>query len=246
MKLAAVLLAGGWAALAGSLGAATTGIRIDQTVEGQFPAVLSFSPIISGEARVVINVDSDGRLADWLVTGYTHEAFAQEAIQLLRHWRYTPAAIDGRPIDARMEVTLRFSSRGRVVSLSREDTPAMLMNDFLRNQFVRRVCPAADLDRPIAVVQAVNPPDPGRTEAAPASAPVSVLLDFYVDENGQTRMPVVLNDAQEDYARAAVWALSQWRFAAPTHAGKTVAVRVRQEFIFHGQPAAPAPDGTRT
>jgi len=47
-------------------------------------------------------------------------------------------------------------------------------------------------------------------------------------------MPVVVESPHEVFSQAAVGALSQWRFTAPTRAGKPVTVRVRQEFIFPG------------
>lgn len=58
------------------------------------------------------------------------------------------------------------------------------------------------------------------------------MVDFYVDENGQIRMPVVTESTDNTYAQATIGALNQWRFSAPTKQGKPIAVRVQQKFIF--------------
>lgn len=218
------------AALASLLGAQTTPLRIEQTVEAQFPHALSLSPITEGEARVIINVDADGKLADWLVTGYTDKAFADEAVTVLKAWRYTPAMDRGQPIGVRMELKFQFEAKGRVISLMAIETPEVLHKMMgLGQAFVTTVSNLSDLDRPLA---AVNPESPRYPAGVAATASRSVLVDFYVDEKGQPRMPVVINSSHENFSLAAVDALSRWRFTAPTRDGKPVAVRVRQEFIF--------------
>ena len=95
----------------------------------------------------------------------------------------------------------------------------------------KKVCAAGELDHPIEVLQAVTPIHPGKIDRV-AQPNGSTLVDFYVDEKGTTRMPVVVETTSEIYAQAAVSALSQWRFSSPTRQGKPVAVRVRQKFVF--------------
>jgi TonB family protein len=59
-----------------------------------------------------------------------------------------------------------------------------------------------------------------------------VVVDFYVDQDGRIRMPVIMSATHDFLAQAAVDALNQWRFKPPTLAGQPVAVRVEQEFVF--------------
>ena len=221
-----------FAALAGALAAQTSSVRIEQTVEPQFPAALAFTSINHGEVNVIICVDADGHLADLLVSGYTDRAFADEAVDALKHWRYTPAYDHGRPIGVRMELRFDFSATGRVVSLLAIDTLKNLYDQTMGGPLmVNRVCPPHELDHPVVPVAPVSPGNPGKLAGA-ASGPRSVVVDFYVDENGQPRMPVAVKYPHEALAVAAVDALSRWRFTTPTRAGKPVAVRVQQEFIF--------------
>ena len=220
-----------FAAFAAALAAQTTPLRIEQTVEAQFPHSLSLTHLTSGEARIVVNIDAGGKLVDWLVTGYTHKAFADEAVSVLRQWRYAAPTERGEPIGVRTELRFEFEATGRVVSLMAIETPDVLLKQMgIEPHMVTRVCNLQELDRPIAPVNAVTPVYPRAPGAATAAR--SVLVDFYVDETGQPRMPVVVSSAHEVLAQAAVGALSRWRFTAPTRAGKPVSVRVRQEFIF--------------
>lgn len=210
--------------------AASTPVRIEQTVEPQFPAVLAFSPIITGEANIIINVDDEGKLADLMVTSYTDKAFADEAVRMLKLWRYGAATVDGKPVGVRMELRFDFSAAGRVISLSVTDTmSALFAGGPVRR--VTKVCRPEELDQSLAAVKAVSPPKPAKLINTGEGRP-SVLIDFYVDDQGQPRMPVVLNSPSADYSQAAVDALSQWRFSAPTRRGEPVAVRARQEFVF--------------
>lgn len=223
-----------FAVLASLLGAQTAPLRIEQTVELQFPHALSLSLITEGHASVVVNIGADGKLVDWLVTGYTDKAFADEAVYALQRWRYTAPIEEGQPIGIRTEFRFEFQAKGRVVSLMAIETPEVLLRQMgIEPRYTARVCSLHELDRPLTPV---NPASPAYPASAGASAqPRSVLVDFYVDENGQPRMPVVVNSPHHHFARAAMDALSQWRFTAPTRAGKPMAVRVRQEFVFPGR-----------
>jgi TonB family protein len=231
MNPASRLLAVLCAVLAPSLAAQTTPLRIEQTFEPQFPPALALSRITAGEARLIINIDATGRLTDWLIVGYTDRAFADEALQALKRWRYTPPTENGVPYGIRTELRFTFEARGRVVSLQAIDTPAALFEAAgFAPRLITHVCAPGELDRPITPLAPPAAFHPGKL--APTPQPQRVTIDFYVDETGRTRMPVVLDTPHELYAQAAVGAVAQWRFTAPTRAGKPVSVRVRQEFIF--------------
>ena len=52
-------------------------LQIIQTLVIQFPTHVSLSAVDDGEVRVLIWVDEQGKLRDWLVTGYSHPLFRQ-------------------------------------------------------------------------------------------------------------------------------------------------------------------------
>ncbi len=220
------------AALTGTLAAQDTPLRIEQTVEPEFPRSLIFTNVTRGRAGVVIDVDYRGTLTDILVTSYTRKEFADEALAVLRRWRFTPATAQGRPIGVRMELLFDFTAAGKVFTLLPIETPDILYAQTTTAQRMTRVvCRPQELDRPITPIAPVSPANPGKPAG---SAAQSVVLDFYVDETGLPRMPVVLASPHDVLSQAAMGALTQWRFNPPTRGGKPVSVRVQQEFIFPG------------
>src|SRR5690348_4730103 len=76
--------------------------QIIQTVEARFPDALARRGIYEGEARIVLWIDAQGVLADWLLAGYTHPLLAREATEVLPQWRFKPARRDGEAVDARV------------------------------------------------------------------------------------------------------------------------------------------------
>jgi len=208
-----------------------TPLRIEQTIEPRFPNSLSFSTVIRGEARVVINVDAEGTLIDVLVASYSDKAFADEAVSSLKQWRYVAARAHGEPVGVRMELKFEFSSVGRVISLTPIETTDAMFRSLKEREMHHNVCLPQELDHPVQYLVAKAPQHPGNAIGQPPQ-PRSVIVDFYVDQSGHPRMPVVTNGPYTALAQAAVDALSQWRFVTPTRDGKPVAVRTRQEFIF--------------
>jgi len=188
--------------------------------------------VSNGEARIVISVDDRGQLSDVLISSYTEKAFADEAVWALRQWRYEPALYEGKPVGVRMELRFDFVARGRIVSLNASDASTAFIQCITGPVLVPAVCAAGDLDRPVQPVETAAPHPPGLA-AGETGQRCSVMVDFYVDEAGRTRMPVVTTDTTPPaFAQAAVEAITQWRFQPPTRAGKPVAVRLRQEFVF--------------
>jgi TonB family protein len=234
MKTLARFLVLSFAVSASLWGAQVTPLRIEQTVEARFPNALSLSHITTGQARVVVNIDADGKLVDWLVTGYTDKSFADEAVSVLKLWRYVAPTEDGQPISIRTELRFDFEATGRVVSLMAIETPDVLLKQMgIGPRFITNVYALQELDQPVAPINPTSPLYPAPPVAATQRQ--TVVVDFYVDEKGQPRMPVVVNSSHDHFAHAAVDALNRWRFTAPTRAGRPVSVRVRQEFVFPGR-----------
>jgi TonB family protein len=204
-------------------------LRIIQTVEARFPSALAQTNITSGEATVIISVDDTGKLEDALVSSYTNKAFADEALVLLKQWRYEPARRNGARIGVRVELRVDFEGKGRIVSLTPVETMDRLFTFMRPAEVVTQVSNPRELDRHPAPVQMVMPPNPSKDLGGGGG---KVTLDFYVDAEGKPRMPVVISTTHPLLAGVAAEALAQWRFTPPTREGQPVAVRVQQEFVF--------------
>jgi protein TonB len=62
-----------------------------------------------GSVTVRITIGADGRVKQVEKVKATSDAFFKATEQqALRHWRYKPATLDGRPVESRTSVTVRF------------------------------------------------------------------------------------------------------------------------------------------
>jgi TonB family protein len=204
------------------------GIGIDQTVPVTYPATMQTRGIPTGEARVVISVDAEGRLTDCLVVGYTHEAFANEVVSAVKRWVYEPARVGGHARAASTNLIFKFSSDYSVIV---EGLGAGVETHFipeLRNRYSYAAYQLRHLDRIPTPVHVVQPSLSDLPEK-----PRTVIVEFYIDEEGRVRAPSVsLAEAENIYAAAAVAAVEQWRFEPPLRRGKPVLVVAKQEFRF--------------
>jgi TonB family protein len=203
----------------------TTDIRPNFGLHSDVPSV--------GEVELVIVVDAEGKLQDMLLLGSTHRIFTEAAVQGLQEWRYEPALDGGKPVAMRTVVRIRFEANGRIISVSGGEVLPALTGYRLTAEYDQRLVEAAQLDRPLQAVEARNPGFPlGMAGQFPVGEGVKVTVDFYVDEAGRPRMPVVLESGYPLLSAAALDAIEQWRFEPPLHDGKPVVVRARQDFVF--------------
>lgn len=229
-----VLALTGFASLTGACGSDLWNdrpLRIVQTIPVNFPNALAREGVNEGEVRVVLNVDAGGKLVDYLVTGYTRRELADEWVANVRNWSFEPAQHRGQPVGSRGEVVFNFQARGMVVSLTQIDSIAVNANRLISPSLTSILCRPSELDEPVRALQVVEPQHPGNTVAPPATR-ATVLVDFYVDEEGRPRMPVVVRAPHELFASASVNALMQWRFNPPARQGRPVIVRATQLFAF--------------
>lgn len=209
-------------------------MKVIQTDSPAYPPQLLALGVKNGQATVAIQVESTGELSDLLVTAYTHEAFASEAVAAIRRWKFKPARIRGVDTGATENLTFNFKTEGPIViSLSLETYPQQLHLRLFPNAAAYSARTLAQLDRiptPVSITRPVY-----TLEAARHATPRHVTVEFYIDEQGRVRMPAVsreTNDEYGDLAAAAVSAVSQWRFEPPMANGKPALVLARQEFEF--------------
>jgi TonB family protein len=214
-------------------------VRVHQTHEPIYPTSLVSLGVKSGTASVAIAVDDAGHLTDYLVTAYSHPAFADSAVAAIRSWTFEPAMVHGFTRNTKSDLTFRFQVQGVVVmtmtTLSYEE---MLHLRLAPGSTAYSACTLAELDRIPTPTKIVNPVYP--SQLAKSSNGGHVAVGFYIDEQGRVRMPSVsreTNEANEELAAIAVIAVSQWQFEPPTSKGRPVLVLAQQDFSF--KPSAP-------
>jgi TonB family protein len=196
-----------------------------------FPPTLIARGITKGVVRVVVRITPDGNLDDWLVTAYSHGTLANLAVNSLKRWRFVPARYYGEPITAQSEILFNFRVDGVVISQN-------LIEHFLEHArardeppFIYEPSTLRELDRIPTPVHVVSPAY--SKEMAEQGLRGEVTIDFYIDEQGRVRLPVVGRNQPPELAALAIEAVSQWVFEPPTRRGQPVLVQARQRFDFN-------------
>jgi TonB family protein len=206
-------------------------LSVIQTEEPTFPLRLLTTAVLTGDAKVAIDVDEKGRLTDLLVTGYSRKEFADAAVAVIKRWQYLPPLVDGQPWSSVREMRFDYSRSGVVVNFTGMEAMDNRIDELLQGSRIYRTYTLRDLDRiptPIHVVSPVSPaPDPANR------AKHTITVEFYIDEQGQVRLPAVTrSEVGSQYAASALTAVRQWRFDPPMVKGRPVLVLVSQEFNF--------------
>jgi len=206
-------------------------LQIGKMEEPTFPAGMLMQGIVSGEADVILSLDSEGNAIDCLVTGYSEPEFARAAVAAIKHSHFGPIRINGQPASIRPKIHFDFQASGVILSLTAADHVAQRMDRLAGGHRTNKVGTLRDLDEKPRVLHTVSPHYP----AALASEKVvgRVTLDFYIDEQGKVRMPALEYTDHDAFVDAAAAALKEWQFAPPTRNGKPVIVQARQVFVFH-------------
>jgi len=203
--------------------------KIHQTVPASFPFRLMRGGFTHGEARVRVSVGADGELLDALMIACTHRDFGEEALQAVRRWRYEPERVKGEPIGVVTEIAFSFEVSG-VVAIEKR-TPSSRDDEFTPpDPYAYRAEPLKRLDRIPTPTQVVPPVYPKVWSDAGLTGTVTV--DFYIDESGRARIPVVIGETDRHLASSAIAAVGQWRFEPPTCRGQPVLVHAQQIFSF--------------
>ncbi|MFZ5497353.1 MAG: TonB family protein [Verrucomicrobiota bacterium] len=207
-----------------------SGIGIEQVGVLVYPPAMTAEGVYSGEVRAVIGVDAEGRLSDWLITGYTRRHFAEVAAAAIQRWKYEPARVGGVRRASRANVLFEFRNQGVVVQTLPGALLRQALLSVLESHYEYRPCHLRELDRIPTPIHVVSPAV--RLEEQKRS----VTVEFYIDEQGRVRLPAVDRGSADDLlAAAAVAAVEQWRFEPPLRKGQPVLVYAQQEFSFQAK-----------
>ena len=204
--------------------------KIDQS-----PFLLNFprslpTYIHQGSARVAVSIDREGKLKDYLVIGYTDIAFADATVEAIKRWSYEPAIYANEPVSVVSEIHCDFDKSGSVEVLNLSEMVSLYFSWWKQYQMEYHPIGLKELDRIPVPVHVVTPIYP--SSLAKAGVIGDVTVTFYIDEQGQIRMPAVSSTTEIRLADMAVDALNQWKFEPPTSRGKPVLVKAVQTFKF--------------
>lgn len=216
--------------------AGETAFKIHRTVPINYPVALLREGIAHGEARVLVNVDAQGQIADILILAYTHQPFATAAINAIRQWRYEPATLNGEAVGTVADCSFRFDVDG-ILMVQRNGPPVFQKRDIFGETYAYRPYTLDALDGIPAPVRVIRPAYP--QDWADQGMSGKVTIDFYIDETGVVRMPSVASTAHPMLAAVATAAVREWRFAPPLRKGRPVLAHCEQVFTFERDATRP-------
>ncbi|HVZ64602.1 MAG TPA: TonB family protein [Lacunisphaera sp.] len=206
-------------------------LTLVRTREMSYPHVLVSQNIFRGEVNVAIWVDENGRLLDWLLIGYTHSLFAKEVLDVLPKWKFIPAHLQGRPVPTRAELRFMFKSSEMVRVLATErNLSDQERGEAIEHRVAPRIYRPDELDKPLDAVVEIMPSSPDRLGAVAREG--SVVVEYLVDADGKVRMPIIDSSDDDAFTNSVLLAITEWRYAVPTHVGRPVIARVKQKFTF--------------
>ncbi len=211
--------------------------KVHQRTTAIYPITMLTQGIIHGQAQLVAEIDPTGKLGDVLVAAYTNRSFADAALAALNEWSFEPGQIDGQPITSILTIDFEFETSGIV---AHEVSIGSRSLDRNGNTFVYHPHGIEALDRRPSRPQGDQPVYPKAWIEEGRNG--SVLVEFFIDETGQARLPSVTDGDDRWLASSALSAVKSWRFEPPTHKGKPVLVRASQRFVFKlpaGETGAP-------
>jgi hypothetical protein len=210
----------------------TSDPAITYMISPAYPANLSMIGITDGSATILISLDSEGKLVDWIPLSSTKPEFVRAVGQVIDKWEFRAAKRNGTAVPFALSISLKFRSDGAMISLNN----VQILQQFIRDgkgaeAEVPLIAKYSELDRlpePVTVVQ------PVLDSSIPADVRAgSVTLGFVIDAEGNVRMPALIEcNGDIRLAFAAYNALAKWKFSAPLRHGDPVMTRASQKFIF--------------
>ncbi len=203
-----------------------------------YPATLQANGIDHGRVSVLLEINYDGELHDWIVTSADHRHFAKAVENVIEDWEFAPPMRDGKPVSLIVPVQFNFKASGDVVSF---DMTAGL-NHALRiggvhdrsNQI--RISTLDELDHFPEALSVVSPEAPAELFAE--NEDTKGVFQFFIDTEGLVRLAHVESvEGQVDIRllEATQNALEQWRFKPPTVKGEKVVVKAKQPFHYYAR-----------
>lgn len=204
--------------------------KLEEIVNPIYPRSLSDMGTFEGSATILIELDENGKMTDWLPLSATHMEFVDAIANVINQWTFSPASRNGEAIPDAFSLTIRFKNEGVITGYNGMQMAGAFLNSCRNPSEEALVAQYSQLDKIPTPTMIVQPNVSGIEETERAG---KVTLGFFIDENGKVRMPVLLNcEGDIGLAYAAHAALTQWTFEKPTVKGKAVTVRASQQFIF--------------
>jgi TonB family protein len=212
-------------------------LQFDVTAEPEFPLRLRNEGLLEGTASVVVVVDRDGQLRDFLLLEASHVMLGEAVMKVVPDWKFTPPTQNGQPINAAHRINFIFDSHGAVISVFGFDAFIQRHPGYAattRTPFRHEIVPPRQLDQLPVPLRRIDPAAPPLNSLH--GQPQRVVFSFFIDQAGRVRIPLPIESPDhpiDEFLLDSVHnALVQWQFTPPTLDGKPVITQVNQPFDF--------------
>jgi TonB family protein len=198
-------------------------------IQAIVPISLRNSSLPEHKVVAKVQVNGSGMVEDLVIIEATHIDLVNRAESLIRKALFDPG--DVRPDEAiRFELILPFqypSDLGMANKSTVDDVESMI-DDVTYADRSLGFHPPADLDEPLKILDRgmIYVPEDDEGERIAGSAKV----EFYVNQDGEVRLPRVVSSTDDEVALAAVSSIQDMRFTPPTREGKPAVTLVRMPF----------------
>lgn len=192
----------------------------------QYPGSAYAQSIPKGNATVCVELDDKGNPVDYLLVSYTEKYFGDALLRNAKRSSYSALRYKGMAIPYRFNFGYEFRPEFTVAMNSFDAiTRRQLEIHGGRPPFKYHAVMEEELDNRLECVRQALPyfPD-GYTPKG--NREDTVLISFYVDEQGNVRIPSVDSASSPLLVQNAFKAIHYWQFKPPTVKGKPALVYV--------------------
>ncbi len=196
-------------------------------VAPQFPTMAEDQGLVAqGFATIAVAWQSDGRPSDVVVLRTNERLLGESARDAAMQWRRAP-----NPITREVAIyELKFVLSGVIVCRN-TSAEAQLAESRSLEIPPLHLPSAEELDAPLKALKQPMPEFPvaakGRWDEG------TVVVEFYVDQDGRVRAPTVRESTAAEFSAEALSAMQQWQFETPRKNGQPAVMAGRWAFQFH-------------
>jgi hypothetical protein len=196
----------------------------------RFPPELVGVKAGDGEVVMVITIDSAGKVNDAFALEATNEAFANSALQAVSDWQF--AIMDNSSVahlswPRREVLQFSFKRSGVVTTLSHAEAAR---EGFVSTNIAQlRTLQWQELDTEPQRLASAMPVVPRSVLAKLGQKPL--MINFVIDRQGEVRVPVITAMNDPELMQSILAAVRKWRYTAPMHQQKPVAVEVTRALV---------------
>ncbi|MDQ8185758.1 hypothetical protein [Pelagicoccus sp. SDUM812002] len=203
-------------------------VSVKRQVEPNFPRWAYSNGVSRGFARVAFYVDEEGHASEFMPLEFTHSAFSDELLRVVRKWKFEPAYFEGRPIKSVCRAHWEFLPDRPVQKILATGSEFHFSNSSgLASQSVS-LSDEGGLDRSVSMV--AFPPIVLEGSSSDVDDFVQATCSFFVDTDGSVGLPVVEFSSEPRLDEFVVSALKHSAFERPMLDGEPSVAWLRKTY----------------